>query len=101
MGRVTAQSEYNSAGTSVVYSKTETYDADSNITSDVITSVQLSNTYVQDDTYSYIAQSGYSNLLDGGTGAYQGGSVTNEATSACKIESRKHKASVASKPGRI
>jgi YD repeat-containing protein len=83
MGRVTSESEYNAAGTSVVYSKTATYDADSNTLTDSIVTVSGSNTYVQGDTFHYGAA-----VTSGGsttyTGAYQGGNVTDDVTTLTK-----------------
>ncbi|MEI9997635.1 MAG: LysM peptidoglycan-binding domain-containing protein [Rhizomicrobium sp.] len=72
-GRALAYSEYNAAGTSVVYSRTAVYDAVSNVTSDSVTTVRTDGTYVAASTYSYgtpVYHAGtFSYSFDG---AYQG-----------------------------
>ena len=82
MGRVTEQREYASGG-SLAYDKIATYDADGNALSDQITTVRSdgSATYVQNDTFSYRAYDFGDGRYDG---AYQGGEMTDDATTLTK-----------------
>ena len=81
MGRVISHSEYGTDG-KVVYSKTATYDAKSQVLSDQTSTVQSDgSTMVANTTYDYKADVGAGVY----TGAYQGGQIIHSRTTNTKI----------------
>lgn len=74
MGRVLSQSEFDSSG-NTVYSRSATYDNDSNLLTDQVTDVRSDGTYVSDDIYTY---------NDLTSGHFDGGVVTSETTATYK-----------------
>jgi YD repeat-containing protein len=83
MGRVTSHTEFGANG-QVVYSKTDTYDAKSQVLSEQTSTVQSDgSTLVATTTFDYKADVGGGSY----TGAYQGGNVTHSRTTNVKITS--------------
>lgn len=83
MGRVTGYSEYNTAGTSVVYSRDTTFNNKSQTTQDVTTSVRTDGTWVSTTNYDYKADSNADgDYVDSGD-AYMG-VVTHYRTTTTK-----------------
>jgi YD repeat-containing protein len=76
MGRVTNYTEYTSSG-SLAYSRAAAYNAKSQVTNDVVTSVRTDGTWVSGTTY-------YFDSNGNGSGAYMGGVVTKAVTSVTK-----------------
>lgn len=79
MDRVSAYSEYASSGGSAVVGRTDVYDNDSNVTSEVDTNVISGRMTIASTTYAYDV-----GVISGGgvqyTGAYLGGNVTDQHT---------------------
>ena len=85
MGRVTDYREYSASGyqsatpeNNIAYKRTANYDPRGLVTSDVVTSVQGSDTYVSSTGYAYGANAGGTGVASGGT--YMGGAVTLSTT---------------------
>jgi YD repeat-containing protein len=76
MGRVTNYTEYTSSG-SLAYSRAAAYNAKSQVTNDVVTSVRTDGTWVSGTTY-------YFDSNGNGSGTYMGGVVTKAVTSVTK-----------------
>jgi hypothetical protein len=82
MGRTTSYSEYNSAGTSVVYSRAATYNNASEVTYDQVTAVRTDGTWVTSTNYDYDLETYTGSGV--WTGAYQGGVVTHSRSTVTK-----------------
>ncbi|WP_082697758.1 DUF6531 domain-containing protein [Novosphingobium fuchskuhlense] len=89
MGRVTDYREYNVNGyvttnpsTNAVYQRTATYSNKGLVTSDVVTSLQGTDTFVNSTTYYYNADTTGKGVTTGGT--YMGGAVTLSSTAVTK-----------------
>ena len=85
MGRVTSYAEYAADGTTVEYTRADTFDAKSQVTQEVVSQREQDN-----DVDYYTTTNDYK--LEGSTagvynGAYMGGVITHSATEAHQIES--------------
>ncbi len=82
MGRVLDYKEYDSGGSTAVFSHDQTYDAKSQVLSDVVFSNTGSSSTTKTSTYDYTAAVSYNVTTHMFTygGAYQGGAVTHIAT---------------------
>ena len=77
MGRVTTYTEYQPNGTTVAYSRAATYNNKSEASSDTVTVLRGSDTWVYNTTYYY-------DHLGNGSGTYQGGVVTKQVVTITK-----------------
>jgi len=87
MGRVTAHTEYLADGTTVAYSRTATYNADSLVTTDTVNTRQANGTTKKAvNTYLYTEYvSGAQSSAASYSGAYTGGAVAGTITANYKI----------------